>query len=57
LRSRGFPVYDEDVARLGSLDFEHISTLRRYSFAVHKALARDELNLLRSPREEIIDAA
>lgn len=32
LRARGFPVRDEDAARLSPLGYAHINVLGRYSF-------------------------
>lgn len=52
LRQEGYPVRDEDVARLSPLVHEHINLLGRYSFAVPEAVARGELSPLRDPRED-----
>jgi len=49
LRQEGFPVRDEDVARLSPLTHDHINMLGRYSFAVPEAVARGELRPLRNP--------
>jgi hypothetical protein len=57
LRAEGFPVHDEDVARLDPLGFDHINMLGRYSFAIHEAVARGELRPLRDPREAAAEAA
>jgi hypothetical protein len=57
LRAEGFPVHDEDVARLDPLGFDHINMLGRYSFANHEAVARGELRPLRDPREVAAEAA
>ncbi|MGF6873039.1 TnpA family transposase [Paraburkholderia sp. MM5477-R1] len=51
LRSEGFPVNDEDVARLSPFGHDHINLLGRYSFAVPDAVARGELRPLRSHNE------
>ena len=51
LRKEGYPVLDEDVARLSPFGHEHINMLGRYSFAVHDAVAQGELRPLRSPSE------
>ena len=51
LRKEGYPVLDEDVARLSPFVHEHINMLGRYSFAVHDSVARGELRPLRSPTE------
>ena len=43
MRREGYPVRDEDVARL--LPFIHekrINLIGRYSFAIHEAITRDE---------------
>lgn len=52
LRKEGFPVQDEDVARLSPLLHPHINMLGRYSFAVPEAVARGELRPLRNPNED-----
>ena len=52
LRAKGFPVRDEDVARLSPLVHDHINMLGRYSFAVPESVARGELRPLRRPDEE-----
>ena len=52
LRQEGYPVRDEDVARLSPLLFEHINLLGRYSFTVPEAVIRGELRPLRDPAEE-----
>jgi TnpA family transposase len=52
LRQEGYPVRDEDVARLSPLIFEHINLLGRYSFTVPEAVIRGELRPLRDPAEE-----
>lgn len=49
LRQEGFPVRDEDVARLSPLTHDHINMHGRYSFAVPEAVARGELRPLRDP--------
>lgn len=54
LRQEGYPVRDEDVARLSPLIFEHINLLGRYSFTVPEAVIRGELRPLRDPAEEDI---
>lgn len=53
LRAEGYPVNDEDVARLSPLMYEHINMLGRYSFAVPEAVARGELRPLRNPNEDV----
>ncbi len=53
LRKDGFPVRDEDVARLSPLIHEgHINMLGRYSFAVPEAVARGELRPFRNPVDD-----
>jgi TnpA family transposase len=51
LRLEGYPVRDEDVARLSPFSHQHINMLGRYSFDVHDAVARGELRPLRPPIE------
>ena len=51
LRVSGFPVRDEDVARLSPLQHEHINMLGRYSFSVPEAVAKGELRPLRNPAD------
>ena len=46
-RKEGYPMLDEDIARLSPFGHEHINMLGRYSFAVHDAVARSELRPLR----------
>jgi TnpA family transposase len=48
LRTEGFPVRDEDVARLSPLGHEHINMLGRYAFILPEPVARGELRPLRS---------
>ncbi|HIF0232327.1 TPA: Tn3 family transposase [Legionella pneumophila] len=48
LRQEGFPVYDEDVARLSAYGFGHINMLGRYSFAMPDEVKRGELRPLRT---------
>jgi len=57
LRTEGYSVRDEDVARLSPFIFKHINLLGRYSFLVSEAVARGELRPLRreaDDREEAI---
>jgi TnpA family transposase len=49
LRAEGYPVKDEDVARLSPLQHEHINMLGRYFFAIPDAVAKGELRPLRDP--------
>lgn len=51
LRRDGYPVQDEDVARLSPLLHEHINMLGRYSFSVPEAVAKGELRPLRDPAD------
>jgi len=52
LRQEGYPVRDEDVARLSPFVHErHINLLGRYSFAVPEAVTRGELRPLRNPND------
>jgi len=48
LRQEGFPVYDEDVARLSAYGYGHINMLGRYSFAMPEEVKRGELRSLRT---------
>ncbi len=53
MRREGYPVRDEDVARL--LPFIHekrINLIGRYSFAIHEAITRDEFWPLRNSDED-----
>jgi len=47
LRKEGYPVRDEDVARLSPLIHDHITFLGRYYFLMTEAMARGELRPLR----------
>jgi TnpA family transposase len=49
LRKEGFPVRDEDAARLSPLIHDHINMLGRYSFAMPDIVARGGLRPLRNP--------
>ena len=51
LRKEGFPVLDEDVARLSPLGHEHINMLGRYAFTLPARVARGELRPLRNPNQ------
>ena len=52
LRPEGYPVRDEDVARLCPFIHEkHINLVGRYSFAVPDAVTRGELRPLRDPSD------
>ncbi|AZE56926.1 Mobile element protein [Pseudomonas synxantha] len=52
LKQHGYPVLEEDLARLSPLIFEHINMLGRYSFAVLEDVARGELRPLRNPEDD-----
>ena len=52
LRTDGYPVTDEDAARLSPLLHEHINMLGRYSFLVPESVAKGELRALRNPSDE-----
>lgn len=49
LRTEGYDVRDEDVARLSPLGSEHINMLGRYAFTLPEPVARGELRPLRDP--------
>ncbi len=49
LRAEGFPVCDEDVARLTPLGHEHINMLGRDAFTLPEPVARGEMHPLRDP--------
>ena len=53
LKQHGYPVQDEDLARLSPLIYEHINMLGRYSFAVPEEVARGELRPLHNPDEDL----
>jgi hypothetical protein len=48
VRQEGFPVFDEDVARLSAYGYGHINMLGRYSFAMPDEVKRGELRPLRT---------
>lgn len=48
LRQEGFPVYDEDVARLSAYGYGHINMLGRCFFAMPDEVKRGELRPLRT---------
>jgi hypothetical protein len=52
LRREGYPVREEDVARVSPLIHDHINLLGRYSFALPEAVLRGELRHLRNPMAE-----
>ena len=49
LKQHGYPVKDEDLARLPPLIYGHINMLGCYSFAVPDEVARGELRPLHNP--------
>ena len=49
LRAEGYPVREEDAARLSPLGCEHINLLGRYAFSVPDQVRRGELRPLRDP--------
>ena len=51
LRTEGYAVKDEDVARLSPLLHEHINMLGRYSFSVPETVAQGGLLPLRDPSD------
>ena len=56
LRSEGFEVRDDDVARLSPLGHEHINMLGRYAFSLPDKIAPGELRPLRNPNLVLEDA-
>lgn len=52
-RQSGYPVLEEDMARLSPLIHEHINMLGRYSFEVPEEVARGELRPLRNPEDDV----
>jgi len=52
LRTEGYSVRDEDVARLSPLIHQHINMLGRYSFVVPEPVVRGELRPLRTPADD-----
>jgi Tn3 transposase DDE domain len=57
LRTEGFLVKTEDLARLSPLVFHHINLLGRYSFSLPDAVQRGQLRPLRNPSEATEEAA
>ena len=57
LKKEGYPVRDEDVARLSPTMRPHINMLGRHSFAIPEEVARGELRPLRDPRQTMEEAA
>jgi hypothetical protein len=52
LHQEGYPVQEEDVARLSPLICGHINMLGRYSFFVPEAVMKGDLRPLRRPDKE-----
>ena len=57
LRTEGFPINAEDLARLSPLVFDHINLLGRYSFSLPESVQRGQLRPLRNPSEATEEAA
>jgi len=57
LRSEGFDVRDEDLARLSSLGQEHINILGRYVLILPEPVARGELRPLRGAADDADEMA
>jgi hypothetical protein len=53
LKQPGYPVLEEDIARLSPRIYEHINMLGRYSFAGPEEVARCELRALRNPADDL----
>ena len=56
LRTEGFPVKAEDLARLSPLVFDHINLLGRYCFSLSDSIQRGQLRPRRSPFEATEEA-
>ena len=50
-RKEGYPVNEEDKARLSPLIHEHINTQGRHSFVMPEAVVKGELRPLRNPAD------
>lgn len=53
LWGHGYPIRDEDVARLSLLIFDHINMLGRYSFSVKEEVLRGLLRPLHNPDDDL----
>lgn len=53
LRTEGYPIIPEDVARLSPLIYEHINVLGRYTFTLPEMVARGQLRPRRNPADPI----
>jgi hypothetical protein len=51
-RKEGYPVNEEDKARLSPLIHEHINTQGRHSFVMPEAVVKGELRPLRNPADD-----
>jgi TnpA family transposase len=51
LRAEGYPVLDEDIARLNPHVHDHINMLGRYSFSIPESVALGQLRPLRNPSD------
>jgi TnpA family transposase len=56
LRAEGYPIQDEDVARISPLIFHHINMLGRYLFSVPDEVSQGKLRPLRDPDDETATA-
>ncbi len=56
LEAEGYPVSDEDVARISPLIFHHINMLGRYLFSVPDEVSKGKLRPLRDPSQETMSA-
>jgi TnpA family transposase len=52
IRRDGYPVHEEDVARLSPLGYSHINMEGRYSFAIPEEVVRGELRPLHDPQDD-----
>jgi Tn3 transposase DDE domain-containing protein len=52
-RKEGYPVNEENKARLSPLIHEHINTQGRRSFVMPEAVAKGELRPLRHPADDL----
>ena len=52
LRAEGYPIHEEDLARLNPFGHEYINMLGRYHFFIPDMVARGELRPFRKPKDE-----
>jgi hypothetical protein len=52
LQKEGYPVNEEDKARLSPLIHDHINTQGRHSFTMPGAVVKGELRPLRNPADD-----